>query len=77
MVISNFRLTESELFILKRSLDKFLINYHGSYELDGLDKAILHQDIAVISAIRNDIEEYFDDLEKRASDQVVIESNIE
>jgi len=27
--------------------------------------------------IRNDIEEYFDEMERRASDQMVIEDNIE
>jgi len=78
MSISNFRLTDDELLILKRNLDKLTIAYHehNSFShLDDLDFTIMHQDMATLSIIRDDIELYFDDLENRAKQQVMEEEN--
>lgn len=80
MSISNFRLTDDELLILKRNLDKLAIAYHehdSFSHLDDLDFTIMHQDMATLSMIHDDIELYFDEMERRASDQMVIEDNIE
>jgi len=78
MSISNFRLTDDELLILKRNLDKLAIAYHehdSFSHLDDLDFTIMHQDMATLSIIRDDIELYFDDLENRAKQQVMEEEN--
>lgn len=78
MSISNFRLTDDELLILKRNLDKLAIAYHehNSFShLDDLDFTIMHQDMATLSMIRDDIELYFDDLENRAKQQMMEEEN--
>jgi len=78
MSISNFRLTDDELLILKRNLDKLAIAYHehdSFSHLDDLDFTIMHQDMATLSMIRDDIELYFDDLENRAKQQMMEEEN--
>jgi len=80
MTISNFRLTDNELAILRRNLNRLFVAYHlkdSFSHLDDLDKAIMHQDIAILCEIRDDIDEYFDEMERRASDQMAIEDNIE
>jgi hypothetical protein len=78
MSISNFRLTDDELLILKRNLDKLAIAYHehdSFSHLDDLDFTIMHQDMATLSMIRDDIELYFDDLEMKAKQQMMEEEN--
>lgn len=80
MTVSSFKLTDNELSILRRNLNKLFVAYQmkdSFSHLDDLDKAIMHQDMQILFEIRDDIDEYFDEMERRASDQMAIEDNIE
>lgn len=70
MTISSFKLTDRELSILRRGLNNL-------FRLQNGFGAAVDDDIQVLIQIRDDIDEYFDEMERRASDQMVIEDNIE
>jgi hypothetical protein len=70
MTVSSFRLTDKELVVLRRGLNRL-------FRLQNGFGAAVDDDFQILVQIRNDIEEYFDEMERRASDQMVIEDNIE
>jgi hypothetical protein len=70
MTVSSFRLTDKELVVLRRGLNRL-------FRLQNGFGAVVDDDFQILVQIRNDIEEYFDEMERRASDQMVIEDNIE
>jgi len=69
MTISSFKLTDKELVVLRRGLNR-LFRLQNSF-------AAVDDDFQTLVQIRNDIDEYFDEMERQASDQMVIEDNIE
>jgi hypothetical protein len=70
MTVSSFKLTDKELVVLRRGLNRL-------FRLQNGFGAVVDDDFQILVQIRNDIEEYFDEMERRASDQMVIEDNIE
>lgn len=78
--MNNFRFTDKELKALCNNLNRIFAAYsRGRYPFDKLIETeipIVHQEMQLLFQIRNDIEEYFDELEKKAEDQMLTD-NIE
>lgn len=78
--MNNFRLTDKELKALGNNLNRMFAAYsRGKYPFDKLTETeipIVHQEMQLLFQIGHDIEEYFDDLERKAEDQMLMD-NIE
>jgi len=78
--MNNFRLTDKELEALCNNLNRMFAAYsRGKYPFDKLTETeipVVHQEMHLLFRIRDDIEEYFDDLERKAEDEMLTD-NIE
>lgn len=75
--MNNFRLTDKELKALGNNLNRMFAAYsRGKYPFDTLTETeipIVHQEMQLLFQIGHDIEEYFDDLEMKAENQMMME----